>query len=86
MFAFSASNQAIRRGTPQGRYHLGVVLAAVMLATLGVIMVASSSIAIADNQNAKPFYYLSSAWAWGWRFWLHAPSWRRSSNTPSCCC
>ena len=58
MFAFSASNQAIRRGTPQGRYHLGVVLAAVMLATLGVIMVASSSIAIADNQNAKPFYYL----------------------------
>jgi phospho-N-acetylmuramoyl-pentapeptide-transferase len=28
----------------------------------------------------------SSAWAWGWRFWLHAPSWRRSSNTPSCCC
>lgn len=58
MFGFPTSDQAIRRGVPSGRYHLGVVLSAAALAALGVIMVASSSIAIADNQNSGPFYFL----------------------------
>lgn len=58
MFGFPVNDQAIRRGTPTERYHMGVVLSAVALAALGVIMVASSSIAIADSQNAGPFHFL----------------------------
>ncbi|MEP6882310.1 MAG: putative lipid II flippase FtsW [Dokdonella sp.] len=54
----SASSQATRRGAPQGRYDTGVVLSAVGLASLGLIMVASSSISIADSQHVGPFYYL----------------------------
>lgn len=58
MFGMSASSQATRRGAPQGRYDTGVVLSAVGLASLGLIMVASSSISIADSQHVGPFYYL----------------------------
>ena len=54
----SATTQATRRGAPQGRYDLGIVLSAIGLASLGTIMVASSSISIADSQNAGPFYFL----------------------------
>ncbi|MEO7936784.1 MAG: putative lipid II flippase FtsW [Dokdonella sp.] len=54
----SASSQATRRGAPQGRYDTGVVLSAIGLASLGLIMVASSSISIADSQHVGPFYYL----------------------------
>ena len=42
----------------KGRYDLSLVLAALMLASLGVVMVASSSIAVADGQHVGPFYYL----------------------------
>ena len=52
------TTQATRRQEGQGRYDLGIVLAAVALASLGTIMVASSSIAVADNQQVGPFHYL----------------------------
>ena len=55
---FGLSAQAKRRDGSQGRYDLGLMLAAIALASLGVVMVGSSSIAIADGQNAGPFYYL----------------------------
>ena len=50
--------QATRRGAPVGRYDTGLLLAAVLLASLGVVMVASSSIAIADGQHVGAFHYL----------------------------
>jgi cell division protein FtsW len=55
---FDTSAQAKRRDASSGRYDLGLALAAIALASLGVVMVASSSIAIADGQHAGPFYYL----------------------------
>jgi len=55
---FGMTTQATRRSTPEGRYDAGIVLAALALAGLGVIMVASSSIAVADNQQIGPFHYL----------------------------
>jgi cell division protein FtsW len=58
LFDFNGESQATRRTEPQGRYDLGLVLAAMALASLGVVMVASSSIAIAEGQHVGPFYYL----------------------------
>ncbi len=55
---FGMTSQATRRTGPQGRYDAGIVLAAFALVSVGVIMVASSSIAVADNQRIGPFYYL----------------------------
>ena len=43
-----SSGQALRREELPGRFDLGLLLAALALASLGVIMVASSSIPIAD--------------------------------------
>jgi len=53
------SAQARRRHELPGQYDLGIMLAAGALASLGVIMVASSSIAIADGHHVGPFYYLT---------------------------
>ena len=58
MFGMGAGTQATRRGAPQGRYDPGVVLSALGLACLGLVMVASSSISIADSQHLGPFYFL----------------------------
>ncbi len=58
MFGMNAGTQATRRGVPQGRYDPGVVLSALGLASLGLVMVASSSISIADSQHIGPFYFL----------------------------
>src|SRR6516164_9694783 len=52
------SAQARRRDELPGQFDLGLILAALALASLGLIMVASSSIAIADGQHVGPFYYL----------------------------
>ena len=52
-------SQATRRGEPKGRYDLGLILAAAALASVGVVMVASSSIAVADGQHVGPFYFLA---------------------------
>lgn len=56
MFGFG--QQATRNDDARGRYDAVIVLAALGLASLGVVMVASSSIAIADGQHIGPFYYL----------------------------
>jgi cell division protein FtsW len=53
------SAQARRRAELPGQFDLGLLVAAAALASLGVIMVGSSSIAIADGQHVGPFYYLS---------------------------
>jgi len=61
MLLFDFSNddqQATRFGDVKGRYDLGLVVAAMLLASLGLVMVASSSIAIADGQHVGAFYYL----------------------------
>ncbi|MGA9334316.1 MAG: putative lipid II flippase FtsW [Rudaea sp.] len=55
---FQFSNQAKRRDANSGRYDPGLVLAAIALASIGVVMIASSSIAIADGQHVGPFHYL----------------------------
>jgi len=51
-------SQAQRFDGATGRYDLGLILAACALASLGVVMVASSSIAVAEGQHIGPFYFL----------------------------
>ncbi|WP_386067637.1 putative lipid II flippase FtsW [Tahibacter sp. UC22_41] len=51
--------QATRRSELPGRYDRGLLLAALGLAGLGLVMVASSSIPVADNQHVGPFYYVT---------------------------
>ncbi len=58
LFNYNESTQATRRSDATGRYDLSLVLAALTLASLGVVMVASSSIAVAEGQHVGPFYYL----------------------------
>jgi cell division protein FtsW len=55
----SAPRQATRLDAIPGRYDPWLLGATIALACLGVIMVASSSIAIADNDGVGPFYYLT---------------------------
>ena len=60
MFGFNdEDSQATRRGEPKGRYDLSLILAAAALASVGVVMVASSSIAVADGAHVGPFYFLA---------------------------
>jgi cell division protein FtsW len=60
MFGFNdEDSQATRRGEPKGRYDLGLILAAAALASVGVVMVASSSIAVAAGAHVGPFYFLA---------------------------
>jgi cell division protein FtsW len=54
----SDPKQATRFGDVKGRYDLGLVVAAALLASLGVVMVASSSIAVADATHVGSFYFL----------------------------
>lgn len=56
-FGFSSA-QARRWRGPKGRYDLPLMLAAIALASLGVVMVASASIAVADGQHIGAFHYL----------------------------
>jgi cell division protein FtsW len=51
--------QATRRSELPGRYDRGLLLAALGLTGLGLVMVASSSIPVADNQHVGPFYYVT---------------------------
>ncbi|MGA0586801.1 putative lipid II flippase FtsW [Dyella sp. KRB-257] len=57
MFGFGTS-QAVKRQGPRGSYDLPLLLGLVGLASMGVVMVASSSIAVADSQHIGAFYYL----------------------------
>jgi len=52
------SRQATRLDEIGGRYDPWLLAISCVLACLGVVMVGSSSIAIAESQNAGPFYYL----------------------------
>ena len=58
MAGMTTATQATRRSAPQGRYDAGIIIAAIALASLGTIMVASSSISVADSQQIGPFHYL----------------------------
>ncbi len=51
--------QATRRSELPGRYDRGLLLAALGLAGLGLVMVASSSIPVADSQHIGPFYFVT---------------------------
>ena len=58
LFDFNNESQATRYSEARGRYDLGLILAALALASFGVVMVASSSIAVADGKQIGAFYYL----------------------------
>lgn len=52
------ATQAKRRQGPRGSFDMLLVIALVGLACVGVVMVTSSSIAVADSQHMGAFYYL----------------------------
>jgi len=52
------TTQAKRRQGPRGSYDMLLVIALVGLACVGVVMVTSSSIAVADSQHMGAFYFL----------------------------
>jgi cell division protein FtsW len=54
----SAGKQATRRHDAPGRYDPQLLVAAIALAGLGVVMVASSSIAVAEGEHVGAFHYL----------------------------
>jgi cell division protein FtsW len=58
MMSLFAPSQATRRGGPRGRHDPWLLLAIVGLAAFGIVMVASSSIAVADGHHIGEFYYL----------------------------
>ncbi|MFC4528715.1 putative lipid II flippase FtsW [Dyella halodurans] len=52
------TTQAKRRQGPRGSFDMPLVIALVGLASVGVVMVTSSSIAVADSQHIGAFYFL----------------------------
>ena len=52
-------SQAQRHHELEGRLDLGLLLPALLLAALGVVMVASSSVALAEMQTGNPQHYLN---------------------------
>lgn len=57
--AFDPARQATRLEAIKGRFDPWLLFAAIALAALGVVMVASSSIAIGENHDVGPFYFLA---------------------------
>ncbi|HUW54465.1 MAG TPA: putative lipid II flippase FtsW [Rhodanobacter sp.] len=57
MFDFDTT-QAKRRQGPRGSYDLPLLLALVGLASIGVVMVTSSSISVADSEHLGAFFFL----------------------------
>ncbi|HET6552889.1 MAG TPA: putative lipid II flippase FtsW [Dyella sp.] len=55
---FFDATQAKRRLGPRGSFDMPLVIALVGLACIGVVMVASSSIAVAESQHIGAFYFL----------------------------
>jgi len=55
---FDATTQAKRRSGPRGSFDLWLLVSLVGLASVGVVMVTSSSIAVADSQHLGAFYFL----------------------------
>ena len=59
LLMFPSSQQAARRREgPTGRYDRVLLLAIAALACIGIVMVASASIAVADGRHFGAFYYL----------------------------
>jgi len=56
--AFESARQATRLDAIDGRYDGWLIAIATAIAAFGVIMVASSSIAVAENFGQGPFYFL----------------------------
>lgn len=52
------ADQAKRRQGPRGSFDMPLLIALVGLASIGVVMVASSSIAVAESQHIGAFYFL----------------------------
>ena len=52
------TTQAKRRSGPRGSFDLLLLVALIGLASVGVVMVTSSSIAVADSQHLGAFYFL----------------------------
>jgi cell division protein FtsW len=57
MFGFG-NKQAQRRQGPRGSFDIPLLVAALALAAIGVVMVTSASIAVADGSHVGAFYYL----------------------------
>jgi cell division protein FtsW len=57
-FDWRESVQALRRDELPGEYDLPLLLAALLLAAFGLVMVGSASIAIADGEGSGPFHHL----------------------------
>lgn len=57
MFDFGSS-QAIKRSGPRGRFDSLLLVGLIGLASVGVVMITSSSIAVADSQHLGAFYFL----------------------------
>ncbi|HEX5959651.1 MAG TPA: putative lipid II flippase FtsW [Rhodanobacteraceae bacterium] len=57
--AWLGSSQAVRKLGPEGRYDPWLLLAITGLVGFGIVMVASSSIAVADGQHIGEFHYLT---------------------------
>lgn len=55
----NAGRQATRLDAIQGRFDPWLLGASIALACLGIVMVASSSIAIGEGMNVGPFYFLT---------------------------
>jgi cell division protein FtsW len=55
---FFDTTQAIRRDGPRGRVDPWLLMALIGLTSVGVVMVTSSSIAVADSQHMGAFYFL----------------------------
>src|SRR5512141_3041420 len=53
------SRQALRLESITGRYDPVLASIAIVIAAFGLVMVGSSSIAIAEGQGSGPFYFLS---------------------------
>ncbi len=59
LFDYSSETQTQGRGGARGHYDQQLVLATLALASLGLVMVASSSIAIAEGKHVGAFYYFN---------------------------
>jgi cell division protein FtsW len=58
MFDWIIQSQAVRRVGPRGRHDPWLLLAITGLVAFGIVMIASSSIAVADGQHIGEFHYL----------------------------
>ena len=58
MSYWTAPLQALRRDELPGQFDPWLLLFAGTLATFGIVMVASSSIAVAEGEGLSPYYYL----------------------------